>query len=217
MSIIKSISYNQDEILWNILKLHVPSRKIDCDPTFSKGNFYKTIPRPKYKFDLIPQTTDTVQADCRHLPLDSGSLGCINFDPPFLLGLDREKKESGEITKRFMAFAKPSELYKFYRESLCEFYRILVREGILIFKCQDTVSSGKQFFSHNEVYKQACEIGFYPKDLFILLAKNRMIGKNHHIQQHARKFHSYFWVFQKRKLKSIRQEVPLLYEKDSLD
>ena len=39
---------------------------------------------------------------------------------------------------------------------------------------------------------------FYPKDLFILLAKNRLVAdwqpKN---QKNARKFHSYFWVFQK--------------------
>lgn len=45
---------------------------------------------------------------------------------------------------------------------------------------------------------EAIKIGFYPKDLFILLAKNRVTAdwqvKN---QKNARKFHSYFWVFQK--------------------
>lgn len=41
----------------------------------------------------------------------------------------------------------------------------------------------------------AVSAGLYPKDLFILLAKNRIIGYNHAKQKHARKFHSYYWVF----------------------
>jgi hypothetical protein len=40
-NLISSISYDQGEIINNILRLHVPSYKIDCDPTYSKGNFYK--------------------------------------------------------------------------------------------------------------------------------------------------------------------------------
>ena len=41
--------------------------------------------------------------------------------------------------------------------------------------------------------------GFYPRDMFILLAKNRIIGHNHkNNQSHARKYHSYFWVFEKK-------------------
>lgn len=66
-------------------------------------------------------------------------------------------------------------------------------------KCQDTVDSCKQYFSHVEIINHASKVGFYPKDLFILLAKARIIGENHEKQQHARKFHSYFIVFLKTK------------------
>jgi hypothetical protein len=54
--LIKSISYNQSEIIKNILILHVPQGYIDCDPTYSKGNFYKNtgIQEPKYRFDIKP-------------------------------------------------------------------------------------------------------------------------------------------------------------------
>lgn len=47
---IKTISYDQAEIINNILKLHVVNASIDCDPTFSCGNFYKNtgINLPKY-------------------------------------------------------------------------------------------------------------------------------------------------------------------------
>ena len=81
---------------------------------------------------------------------------------------------------------------------MIEFWRILKDKGILIFKCQDKISSGKQYLSHYFIINEAIKIGFYPKDLFILLAKNRIIAdwqkKN---QKNARKFHSYFLVLEK--------------------
>lgn len=54
---IKSVSYDQAEIIQNILKLHVPAHVIDCDPTYSKGNFYNNtgIIPPKYRYDISPQ------------------------------------------------------------------------------------------------------------------------------------------------------------------
>ena len=45
----------------------------------------------------------------------------------------------------------------------------------------------------------ALNFGYYPKDKFILLAKNRIMSPNMKNQQHARKFHSYFLVFIKQK------------------
>ena len=51
---VKSVSYDQGEIIKNIISLYIPSGKIDCDPTYSKGNFYnKTgITPPTYKFEI---------------------------------------------------------------------------------------------------------------------------------------------------------------------
>jgi hypothetical protein len=43
-------------------------------------------------------------------------------------------------------------------------------------------------------------LGFVPKDLFVLLANHRMTHPKHKTQKHARKYHSYFWVLQKRGL-----------------
>jgi hypothetical protein len=42
------------------------------------------------------------------------------------------------------------------------------------------------------------EAGWYPKDLFILLAKNRLIANWQKAnQKHARRYHCYYWVFKK--------------------
>jgi len=199
--IIKSVSYDQDEILRWIIKLYCPDG-IKLDPTYSKGNFYKNIPKPKFIYDIDPQTEDTIQADCKKLPHSDNSIESIMFDPPFIVGLPAKNVNSSSIiANRFSRFKNIDELWKFYESSLNEFYRILKINGVLIFKCQDTISSGRQYLSHVRIVNYACSLGFYPKDLFILLAKNRIIGKHHHKQQHARKFHSYFIVFIKQKSK----------------
>ena len=203
MSLISSISYDQIEIIENILKLHTKDNTIDCDPTYSKGNFYKNgkIKEPKYKFDINPQTEDTIKADARSLPLDDNSVNCIMFDPPFLATTGKSitaNDNNNFINKRFGVFPNEKELHQFYIDSMKEFYRILKDDGILIFKCQDKISSSKQYLSHVFIINEAIKIGYYPKDMFILLAKTRIVAdwqvKN---QKNARKFHSYFLVFQK--------------------
>lgn len=200
---IKSISYDQSEIIKNILELHVKDKKIDLDPTYSKGIFYKNtgVDEPLYKFDIKPQTENCLKADCRQLPLDNASINCIMFDPPFLATTGKSitaNDNNNYINKRFGVFSNEKELHQFYIDSMKEFYRILKDDGILIFKCQDKISSSKQYLSHVFIINEAIELGFYPKDLFILLAKNRIVAnwqiKN---QKNARKFHSYFIVFQK--------------------
>jgi hypothetical protein len=194
-SIIKTLGYEQEQIIKDILTLYSPNG-IDLDPTYSKGNFYKNIPEPKLKFDLTPQRNDVKEADCRKLPLENESINCMMFDPPFTAGIGKNLP-NGIIRKRFSMFKNMNEAYDFFTDSLNEFYRILNKKGILIFKIQDTVSQGKQWLTHNHFINSAEKIGFYTKDLFILGANNRIIGKTHHNQQHARKYHSYFLVFVK--------------------
>jgi tRNA G10 N-methylase Trm11 len=195
---IKSISYDQHEIIQNILDLHCP-QGIELDPTYSKGVFYKNakISEPLEKFDLYPQTEDTLQADACNLPHLDGQISSIMFDPPFIAG-HTKNKPSGIMGERFHGFRYVKDLWEWYDKCLAEFYRVLDKKGILIFKCQDTVSSGKQHLSHVHIINEAEKLGFYTKDLFILLAKNRIQGHNHANQKHARKFHSYFIVFEKK-------------------
>lgn len=196
---IKSIGYNETEIIKDILYLHA-EEYIECDPTFSIGNFYKDkLPLPKYRFDKFPQRDDVIQACSDKIPLGNESVSTIMFDPPFIMGgqeYRNDKEGSSIIAKRFTSFKDFDELKAMYFSSLKEFYRILKKNGIVIFKCQDCVSSGKNHFTHSMVMNFAVNIGFYPKDLFILLSNTRILDGRE--QQHARKYHSYFWVFQKK-------------------
>jgi len=198
---IKSISYNEQEILRSIIELHCGGNAIELDATYSKGNFYKKgIKAPIYKFDIHPQVSGTVQADVEHLPLPDQSIGVAIFDPPFLATKGKslfKQDESNKMVKRFGVYPTEKELFRFYLNSLNEFFRILKDKGTLIVKIQDKVSGGKQYWSHSFIIEQAQKIGFYCKDLFILMAKNRMVPKWQSKQQHARKFHCYYIVLQK--------------------
>ena len=177
---VKSISYDQSEIIKWILDLHVPQHYIDCDPTYSKGNFYNNtgIEHPKYRYDILPQCEGVKYGDSRNLPLASDSINCMMFDPPFLATTGKSlftDDDSNKINKRFGVYPNEKVLHQFYIDSLKESYRVLTNNGILIFKCQDKISSGKQYMSHVFIMNEAVKIGFYPKDLFILLAKNILL------------------------------------------
>lgn len=203
--IIKSYGYSQTEIIKNILILHNNNEKIDVDCTYSKGIFYKDgkVSPPKYKYDLSPQTKDTIRADSRHLPLEKGSIKCMIFDPPFIISgktYKSNKEGSSIIAKRFAANSNFKELKEYYYSTLQEAHRVLQDNGILIVKCQNTISSGKQHFSHFFLIKSAIELGFYPKDEFILLNKSKItsFGGRWKKQRHAMKHHSFFLVLEKR-------------------
>jgi len=198
--VISTIGYDEQEMIRDILYLHAKGKHIDCDPTYSIGNFYKNgVPKPKYKFDKFPQLPDVIEATANKLPIENESCEVIMFDPPFVIGgvtYNESKEGSCIIQKRFTQFESFDELKEMYSGSLTEFTRVLKGGGIVIFKCQDCVSSAKNHFSHCWVMFEAVRLGFYPKDMFILFAKNRLNDGRE--QQHGRKYHSYYWVFEKR-------------------
>lgn len=202
--VIKSVGEKQDEIINDIITLHLDGKDIECDPTFSTGNFYKSgnVREPVYKFDKDPKRDDVKECDCKELPLSDGQLNNMIFDPPFVIAkgptASAEKKGRNIIGTRFSHFEHWTEMFDFYHKSIDEAYRVLKKNGVYIFKCQDTVSGGKNFMTHVEIINYATSIGFYCKDLFILTAKNRIISGKVKKQEHARKFHSYFLVFIKR-------------------
>ncbi len=190
---IGTVAESQHEILKAIAELHCGGA-FDLDPTYSTGGFYRHgVPEPRLKYDLVPKLPDVQQADCRALPLPSASVASVVFDPPFIHAMG----EASVIGNRFADQRSQHALRALYLAALVEFYRVLKPRGILVFKCQDIVESGRQVMNHCHIWQMANGLGFVDLDMFILNAPSRIIGHNHHVQQHARKFHSYFLVFEK--------------------
>ena len=76
-----------------------------------------------------------------------------------------------------------------------EAHRVLKKYGVIIVKCQDEVSANTQRLTHVEIINEYKMLGFYAKDLFVLIRPNRPAVSRIKRQEHARKNHSYFLVF----------------------
>ena len=192
--LIRSISYSQDTILESIIYLHIPAGKIEVDPCYNKGGFYKSgeIVAPEKISDIDPIHGVPVH-DCRNLLYGNNSVESILFDPPFLTYPGKNMCK----LKSFGTFRNKKELFEMYEDSFQEFYRILQKDGILIVKCQDGTYGPDFSLLHVDAVLLPCRlIGFKEIDLFILLSKGRPERRDC-IQRHARKYHCYFLVFRK--------------------
>lgn len=212
---VKSVYSTNFEVITNIMDLY-NIEQFDLDCTYSKGAFWKNLPSPKNKSDIYPVNGSVIEASSENLPFGDKSMKSIMYDPPFVVvgkTYRNNKEGSSIIAKRFEGYETFTHLKNNYYNSLKEMYRICDNGGFVVFKCQDTVSGGKNHFTHVMVMNMAMEMGFYPKDLFILLAKHRInsFGSKWSKQEHARKHHSYFWVFQK-----VKPKVDYKIKQDSV-
>lgn len=204
-NLVKSVYNSNFEAIKSIMDLYKIDR-FDLDCTYSTGSFWKNLPGPINKTDLFPSNDIVTQANSENLPFEENSMNSIMYDPPFVVaGASYKKNKEGSsiIAKRFEGYTSFEDLKNNYYNTLKELYRICNKGGFLVMKCQDTVSGGKQHFTHVMIMNMAYSLGFYPKDLFILHNKVRLnsFGTRWSKQEHARKYHSYFWVFEKVKPK----------------
>ena len=193
----KSYFENEQECLKAILEIHNNGHTFDLDPMYNKGNFYKTIEKPKYRFDINPIVDDCSLGNAENLPLESGSIKSMILDPPFMI-CTRESQRNFYSSRTHSFYNSNQDLIDGYKKLIQEAYRILADKGLLVFKCQDYTDS-RTIMSHCIVYNLATELGFYAKDLAILNIPKSKVYNGNTKQRHFRKVHTYFWVFVKNK------------------
>ena len=202
---IKSVANSNEEAIRNIMFLY-NIEQFDLDCTYSKGAFWKNLKGPRIKSDLIPTSDDVIMANSENLPFESNSMTNIMCDLPFVI-VGKTYKTNAEgssiIAKRFEGYETYGHLKKNYYNTLKELYRVCDNDGFVVFKCQDSVSGGLNYFTHSLVINMANEIGFYVRDMIVLVAKVRLnsFGGKWTRQLHSRKYHSYFIILQKVKNK----------------
>lgn len=195
--VIKSVSYDQQEILNNILKLHVPSGVYDCDMTYSKGNFWKNgiVPMPKLKYDKYPQMDGVLPLEDAE-KIEDGSLNSIVIDPPFLI-LAAQWLRNSKVKARFDSFDSMEDAEQANRYLLKLAWDKLKKKGVLVFKTMDIRAENKNIWMSRLIQEWADEIGFSLIDTFILIAPSKILNRGMQ-QKVARKYHSYFFVFKKK-------------------
>jgi len=191
---VKSVHADQNILLKELIQLHCP-KGISCDPTYGYGGFYKEIDPPACCSDLDPKIEGIPKEDATDLPHPASSFDAIMLDPPFLVG---SSSQSSIMGNKYGSFPSTDSFMQFASLAAREAYRTLRRYGKLIFKCQDYVHGKRNVFAHCMIKEVVENEGFRACDLFVLVASNRMHqGKDWDRQHHARKFHSYFWVFRR--------------------
>lgn len=189
---IRSVSKDEGEILAWIMRLYCPTG-FEVDVTYGLGAFYadSRIPKPARCFDLAPRVPGVEQADVRALPLERRSVSSLIFDPPFLHHTGR-KSRMGNL---YSSYHNQRLLHAMYKDALADIFRVLAPAGVLVFKLQPVIEGGRFVATDCIVWLLALRLGFMDVDRFVLVADRRMTDKRK--QQHARRYESYFLVFQK--------------------
>lgn len=217
--ILSSHLNENSEVFPHILRLHVPINSKIADVTYGKGVFWKHISPNEYQILASDLKTGI---DCRKLPYKDNEIDCVVLDPPYMEGLYRSDNSfagNGTHTsfrEHYSNGYRPSELNNKWHDAVLELYiraaieakRVLKHTGILIVKCQDEVSAGIQRLTHVEIIMNYQRLGYYAKDIFVVMRRNKPSVTRIIKQLHARKNHSYFLVFQlgvtNNKLNSIK-------------
>lgn len=202
-----SVSGNADVFPY-ILELHVPKGAKIADVTYGGGVFWKNVDISAYE---LLKTDISSGVDCRSLPYESSSLDAVVLDPPYMEGLLRNNSEHKAGGGNYLAFRNyysngdetsngpkwHAAVTDLYFKAGAEAYRVLKENGILIVKCQDEVSANRQWLTHVEIINHYEKLGYYTKDLFVIVRQNKAGVSRLKKQVHARKNHSYFLVFVK--------------------
>lgn len=211
-TIIKNISTDQSEILYNIMNLYNNGEPFECDITASELKFYEknikqkyAVPVPKILMDVYPQREDIIKiTPFKRLPLEDNSISSIVVDLPFVISPHTSpsstdsKDGSMLIFKRFSGWYPYMEAYENMYWWLKECSRVIKDNGIIVWKMQSTVSGGINHWFTPYCFLCAQNFGLYTIDEFILQAKARLISAGKYKKQcHARKYTSTFWVFKK--------------------
>lgn len=196
---------DQPTLLVAVATLHNGGKRFHADVTYGTGGFWKGEAarlRPRIRGDLNPQASTELThsgLDVTRLspaqggPFEEQSLRSIVFDPPFIHAAGKESI----MGKRFGSYPSQVALRQMYWKALMEFQQVLADGGLLVWKCQDIVESGKQNWNHVDIMMNLRQAGMPIIDLALLVRKHTIVGHNHQSQQHFRRNHSYFLIARK--------------------
>jgi ubiquinone/menaquinone biosynthesis C-methylase UbiE len=183
------------DILAAIEALYFKPGMVIADVTYGSGLFWTKIDTAKYDF----RPTDLLTGvDFRSLPYKDNSIDVLVIDPPYIHGCSDGYRMHTKYNNKSTADLKWKGIMQLYYDGMAEARRVLKNRGYLLIKCQDEIEGRQQRFSHITLHNTAVELHYNPVDLLILHQRGKP-SQRHKTQDHARKNHSYMWVFKNRK------------------
>ena len=192
------VSGSNADLIRQVALLYARDNPKVADLTYGKGVFWRKTPHLRvFGSDII--TCPKRPHDFRSLPYGDETFDIAVLDPPYVHSPGRHMTDAryqNAATTRGM-------LWKDIRSGLFipgmrEAMRIVKRDGGQIWvKCMDQVQSGMQRWCHAELLHDALGMGLVGRDLFVLVPQSTTSSNRWSVQHHARKRHSYLWVFQR--------------------
>jgi len=185
---------NNSQVFNEILSLYSKEGNTIADVTYGTGKFWKETDSNKYKLLASDLSEGT---DCRNLSYDDNSIDILVFDPPYIYNPKRTVKLSISDTYNInetLDLPDNNAVLQLYQDGMKEGCRVLKKNGYMIVKCQDIIESGKQKWNHIGIFNFANDLGLRAEDLFVVVQQS-IPCQRWKVQKHARKNHSYFWVF----------------------
>ena len=209
-TVLSVVNGSNADLIAHIAPLYIHDNAQVRDVTWGKGAFWTKVNTSRFTVqgsdiaDHIGGHDGVIKADFTDLPDEDESADLVVLDPPYVHTPGKHMtnaRYNNEATTTGMYHRDIRELYK---RGMSEAWRITKYGGQLWVKGKDEVESGVQCWSHAELREDAESLGFYARDLFILVPKSRTSMNRWSKQLHARKVHSFLWVFDKKVPKKPR-------------
>jgi len=176
-----------------------------ADVTYGKGAFWAKTDLTRFTFHATdlheppphrrPERFQT--ADFRDLPYKPESMDTVVLDPPYVHNPGKHVTDGRYRNAETTSGMYHDDIINLYVAGMTEAVRVLKPEGGRLWvKCKDEVESSKQRWSHLELYDAAIDLGLFGRDLFVLTPNSKTTANRWAVQHHARKNHSFLWVFE---------------------
>lgn len=192
-----------DAMIASVARLYIPDGATVIDVTWGKGGFWHRTDSTRFRLigaDLLAAPGASLRADFRALPFRDKSADVVTLDPPYVPVTSAMVRDIHATYRNEQApdlGTRHEHVMDLYRAGMNEAWRILRPGGTCWVKCQDMINGRQQKWSVVILHDLALQLGYRPDDMFVLVNPQPPGRHTAEKQYHARRNHSYLWIFRK--------------------